>query len=148
MQQSKYRVLGVMSGTSLDGVDLAFCRFIKAPEWFMELSNWNSRNHCLYWYMEAVFGRFTPLFWWWIAAFQWSIYRLPFGNHCCIHSEKESKLDAVCSHGHTILHQPEKGITLQIGNLPLLAQNWNRLWFVTLGVQDVALGGQERRWYR
>jgi anhydro-N-acetylmuramic acid kinase len=26
-------------------------------------------------------------------------------------------LDAVCSHGHTVLHQPQKGLTLQIGNL-------------------------------
>ena len=31
------------------------------------------------------------------------------------------KLDFVASHGHTALHQPEQGITYQIGNLPHLA---------------------------
>jgi anhydro-N-acetylmuramic acid kinase len=41
--------------------------------------------------------------------------------------------DAVCSHGHTILHQPNKGITLQIGNLPEIAtynqKSSLRFWF-------------------
>ena len=52
------------------------------------------------------------------------------------------KIDAVCSHGHTILHQPEKGITLQIGNLPILATLLNKTVVCDFRKQDVALGGE------
>ena len=36
-------------------------------------------------------------------------------------SISSKRLDAVCSHGHTVKHEPENGYTLQIGNLPKLA---------------------------
>ena len=51
-------------------------------------------------------------------------------------------LDAVCSHGHTILHEPEKGVTLQIGNLPKLASLIKETVVCDFRVQDVKLGGQ------
>ena len=51
-------------------------------------------------------------------------------------------LDAVCSHGHTILHQPQKGITLQIGNLPEIASICNQKVVCDFRVQDLELGGQ------
>ena len=37
IENVKYRVLGVMSGTSLDGVDLAICTFTKANKWAFEI---------------------------------------------------------------------------------------------------------------
>jgi anhydro-N-acetylmuramic acid kinase len=51
-------------------------------------------------------------------------------------------LDAVCSHGHTILHQPQNGFTLQIGNLPEIAKIVNKTVVCDFRVQDVQLGGQ------
>lgn len=51
-------------------------------------------------------------------------------------------LDAVCSHGHTILHQPQNGFTLQIGNLPEIAKYVNQKVVCDFRVQDVQLGGQ------
>jgi anhydro-N-acetylmuramic acid kinase len=53
-----------------------------------------------------------------------------------------SNLDAVCSHGHTILHQPQNGFTLQIGNLPEIAKITNQKVVCDFRVQDVLLGGQ------
>ncbi len=50
-------------------------------------------------------------------------------------------IDAVCSHGHTIWHQPEKGLTLQIGNLPELSNLTNQKIVCDFRVQDVALEG-------
>ena len=55
---------------------------------------------------------------------------------------KLESIDAVCSHGHTILHQPQNGITLQIGNLPELATLCNQKIVCDFRVQDVELGGQ------
>jgi anhydro-N-acetylmuramic acid kinase len=51
-------------------------------------------------------------------------------------------IDAVCSHGHTALHQPEKGLTYQIGNLPSLAKLIHQTVVCDFRVADVALGGQ------
>ena len=48
----------------------------------------------------------------------------------------------VCSHGHTILHQPQNGITLQIGNLPEIAKLIGQTVVCDFRVQDVTLGGQ------
>ena len=53
-----------------------------------------------------------------------------------------TSIDAVCSHGHTILHEPEKGITLQIGNLPKLSTLINQKVICDFRTQDVQLGGQ------
>ncbi|NNK87204.1 MAG: anhydro-N-acetylmuramic acid kinase, partial [Flavobacteriaceae bacterium] len=51
-------------------------------------------------------------------------------------------IDAICSHGHTIFHQPEQGITLQIGNLPKIAELFNCRVVCDFRTQDVKLGGQ------
>jgi anhydro-N-acetylmuramic acid kinase len=51
-------------------------------------------------------------------------------------------IDAVSSHGHTILHQPQNGFTLQIGNLPEIATLINQKVVCNFRVQDVRLGGQ------
>ena len=55
---------------------------------------------------------------------------------------KLNNLDAVCSHGHTALHQPQNGLTYQIGNLPKLATLINETLVCDFRVADVALGGQ------
>ena len=36
-QNNSYRILGLMSGTSLDGVDLAICSFRKDNDWFFKI---------------------------------------------------------------------------------------------------------------
>ncbi|KFC57563.1 anmK protein [Flavobacterium gilvum] len=59
-----------------------------------------------------------------------------------IQKHKLENLDAVCSHGHTILHQPQNGFTLQIGNLPEIAKLTQQKVVCDFRVQDVQLGGQ------
>ena len=59
-----------------------------------------------------------------------------------IHKYKISDIDAICSHGHTALHQPENKLTYQIGNLPDLATLLQQTVVCDFRVQDVDLGGQ------
>jgi anhydro-N-acetylmuramic acid kinase len=59
-----------------------------------------------------------------------------------IDKHKLWSLDSVCSHGHTILHQPKNGFTLQIGNLPKIADLVGKKVVCDFRVQDVLMGGQ------
>jgi anhydro-N-acetylmuramic acid kinase len=59
-----------------------------------------------------------------------------------IEKHQLKNIDAVCSHGHTILHQPQNGFTLQIGNLPEIATICQQKVVCNFRIQDVQLGGQ------
>src|SRR5690606_29521793 len=50
--------------------------------------------------------------------------------------------DFVASHGHTIFHQPEKNISLQIGNGAYLAAHAGLPVVCDFRTLDIALGGQ------
>jgi anhydro-N-acetylmuramic acid kinase len=142
MNKQNYNVVGVMSGTSLDGIDLAHVKFIFTEgKWHFEIleaqtipyeENWVERlknginlneNE-----LKSLNNDYTKLLGTIINAF--------------ILEHKIENLDAVCSHGHTILHQPQNGFTLQIGNLPKIATYIKQKVVCDFRVQDVKLGGQ------
>jgi anhydro-N-acetylmuramic acid kinase len=142
MKQEYYNVVGVMSGTSLDGVDLAHIEFwIKKDQWQFKIKEATTVPYSKIW-IEKLKG-----------AIQFSADDLELLNeeYTCllakvitdfIAQHKIKNIDAVCSHGHTILHQPQNGITLQIGNLPQLATLIQQKLVCDFRVQDVKLGGQ------
>ncbi|OCB74354.1 anhydro-N-acetylmuramic acid kinase [Flavobacterium crassostreae] len=142
MKKEYFNVIGVMSGTSLDGVDLAHIAFsvcqdswsfvIKAAQtvgysadWVTDLKqavNYSAQQ------LQELDVRYTVLLAETISSF--------------IAQHQIENLDAVCSHGHTILHQPQNGITLQIGNLPVIASLIGQRVVCDFRIQDVKLGGQ------
>ena len=142
MLKENYNVIGVMSGTSLDGVDLAHVRFtIHHSKWTFEIlesetipyhSEWIARLKTAVNYsesqLETLNKSYTKLLGTIISDF--------------IAKHQLQDLDAVCSHGHTILHQPQNGFTLQIGNLPDIAALTNQKVVCDFRVQDVQMGGQ------
>ena len=142
MQNQNYYVIGVMSGTSLDGVDLAYIHFnIAGDKWnfnIIESETVAYSQRWLYQLRSAVgFSKeqlaeldisYTILLSGFIADF--------------IKKHKIQNLDIVSSHGHTILHQPQNGYTLQIGNLEQIAKLCNQTVVCDFRVQDVKLGGQ------
>jgi anhydro-N-acetylmuramic acid kinase len=131
-----------MSGTSLDGVDLAHITFhLDNNKWSFEIlesetigysENWINKLKVAVDYSDAELEKlnqdYTKLLASIIVAF--------------VDKHHIENLDAVCSHGHTILHQPKNGITLQIGNLPEIAAFTNQTVVCNFRVQDVKLGGQ------
>jgi anhydro-N-acetylmuramic acid kinase len=142
MKKNNYNVIGVMSGTSLDGVDLAHIEFsLNESKWNFEIlesetigynKNWINHLKLAVDYpeieLEKLNATYTKLLATIISNF--------------IEEHKIENLDAVCSHGHTILHQPQKGVTLQIGNLPEIATLTHQTVVCNFRVQDVKLGGQ------
>lgn len=142
MKKGKYKVLGVMSGTSLDGIDCAVVEFA------FENSRWN---------YKFLLGKTIPYTDQWTEKLRTALslnesdvhllnieytYFLGETLNTFIVENRLTDLDFISSHGHTVLHQPEKGITLQIGNLPIIADMLTFPFVCDFRVQDVALGGQ------
>ena len=142
MIQKKYNIIGVMSGTSLDGIDLAHLNFeITNGKWSFQILECETIGYSQKWIdqLKIAVG-FSEL-----ELQKLNIdYTLLLGNIISdfIKKNKIENIDAVCSHGHTILHQPQNGITLQIGNLPEIAGLCNQKVVCDFRVQDVQLGGQ------
>ncbi|WP_417350648.1 anhydro-N-acetylmuramic acid kinase [Flavobacterium alkalisoli] len=137
-----YNVLGIMSGTSLDGVDLAHIIFnVNNGKWSYNISECQTVAYSDEWVKrlkEAVNYRGDEL-----AELNTDYTSLLGGVIKTFIEDNAIKgLDAVCSHGHTILHQPANGFTLQIGNKKEIADIVNETVVCDFRVQDVKMGGQ------
>ena len=130
-----------MSGTSLDGLDMAYCEFEKQQEGWKfsivkaETATYSDKLCRQIISAETMSGRELALFDVQLGAL--------FGQLARDFIDRNGlSPDFVCSHGQTIFHQPNKGYTLQIGNLAALC---SKVRLTTIGdfrTMDVALGGQ------
>lgn len=139
--KSEYYILGVMSGTSLDGIDLCLSSFQFGTSWKFQITTAKTVEYSKVWKyrlrnainlnstdLEKLNEDYTQFLAEVIQSF--------------IESCSNTVIDAVCSHGHTVFHEPSVGKTLQIGNLPVLATYLNQTVVCDFRTQDVALGGQ------
>ena len=131
-----------MSGTSLDGVDLAHIKFeINNSKWSYEIYECDTIS-----YSNEIISKLKNGIN--FSKSELSDLNIEYTNILgdiileFISNNNISNLDAVCSHGHTILHQPQNGFTLQIGNLPEIANIIKQKIVCDFRVQDVELGGQ------
>ncbi len=139
-------VLGLMSGTSADGVDAVLARF--SPP--LDHPRWQLLNHCSLPYEDGLRRRL-------IAAGQGQ----PFSTAalldlaeavteaqwaCARLCDPEGRASLVGCHGQTIWHRPpaavRRGASWQMLQGPLLAQLLERPVVFDLRAQDLALGGQ------
>jgi len=140
-EKKEYLVLGLMSGTSLDGVDLALCRFTE---------NGSNLNYEL---LEAE----TTSYPYYLKeqledALNISMQDLHYLDQRLAEyyaeiikeflKKKNVTPDLIASHGHTVLHQPDKGITLQIGDGDVIARKTRIVTINDFRLQDVSKGGQ------
>ncbi|WP_417238019.1 anhydro-N-acetylmuramic acid kinase [Bizionia sp.] len=141
MIKSSYNVLGIMSGTSLDGVDIAHIKFTFNEKWQYTFLECETIPYPHFWFLklknlvglskdnlEIIDQDYT--------AYLASVINTFVTKH------QIASLDFISSHGHTALHEPEKGFTLQIGNKQILAHLTQQTVVCDFRVQDVQLGGQ------
>ncbi len=140
-QNQPLQILGLMSGTSLDGVDLAACTFIETDngwqykldaaatipyneDWIKRLKNaaFTSGEELIQ--LHADLGKYFAEL---INA---------FNDHYLINPS------FIGSHGHTIFHQPNKNFTLQIADGAQIAALTGIDTICDFRNKDIALGGQ------
>lgn len=130
-----------MSGSSLDGVDLAYCEFTRKPD------GWDSRIiHCETLpyppWLKAILVNPSSL-----SNNEIMELDLLLGMHFAelindFHSKHDITPNLLSSHGHTLFHEPKKGITFQAGNGALMAERTKLIVINDFRREDVAQGGQ------
>ncbi|MBK6829804.1 MAG: anhydro-N-acetylmuramic acid kinase [Flavobacteriales bacterium] len=135
---STFRVLGVMSGSSLDGVDLALCTFEKTRAgWSFAITEAKTLP-----YPAQLRTRLLSV----MKGSAIDLARLDvelgaFIGRACKAFAGE-RVDLIASHGHTIFHLPQEGLTTQIGSGAEIAATAGITTVCDFRTKDVALGGQ------
>lgn len=139
----EYFATGVMSGTSLDGLDMAYCRFVKDPKgiWSHKIIRAETLKYSPRWQQKlAEAGEITGR----ALISLHKEYGTFIGNSVKAFLLRHgiSHPGVLASHGHTIFHQPEKGYTFQLGCGASIAAILNCKVVTDFRSLDVALHGQ------
>lgn len=136
-----FRCIGLMSGTSLDGVDVVYVEIVSGKTYTFKIMNTETYSYSEEWVanlkqafekkpseleqLDASYGKYL------------GVLVLDF-----IKKNKIEIVDFIASHGHTIFHKPDEGFTLQIGCGKEISKVTNRKVVYDFRTQDVVLGGQ------
>lgn len=138
-----YRVIGTMSGSSLDGLDIAFVEFQEtsgswsydlrhascyeySQQWIDKLGNAKNLNAVDYYMLHTSYGHYTA----------------ELINRFIQENNIQYQVQLISSHGHTTLHVPEYRMTAQLGCGAAIAAITGINVVSDLRAMDVALGGQ------
>ena len=138
-----YRVLGLMSGSSLDGLDIAYVEFQEqAGQW-----NYQIKETACYEYDEVWKTRLQQATT--LPALDYQQLHVDFGhyigqrvNEFINDKSLQYLVSLVASHGHTSFHIPAKKITAQLGDGAAIAAETKLPVVTDLRSVDIALGGQ------
>lgn len=137
-----YNIIGVMSGSSLDGLDICFCSFEHTDKgwnfnmpyvktyaysraWRNQLKSASQSTAKIFVELDKRFGKLI--------------------GHKAIDFIREydiDKVDFIASHGHTLFHNPDKNYTAQIGSGAHITAVTNIPSITDFRSLDTALGGQ------
>ncbi|MDI3480278.1 MAG: anhydro-N-acetylmuramic acid kinase [Rikenellaceae bacterium] len=136
----EYNTIGMMSGTSCDGVDLVLVKYLKNNNWqfdvlktqtFAYTQKWkNLLNKAFYLKGEEIVN----------LNFQYSHYLSDLILNFL--STINTDVDFISIHGHTIWHNPAAGYTYQLGHGGVIASDTSIPVICDFRSQDVGLGGE------
>lgn len=139
--KNNYKVIGMMSGTSLDGLDIAYCEFEK------QQTGWNFSvvHAAVIRYPRGLKEKLSTAHK--LEAVDFMALDAELGRYIGKALKKFTEENAVspefiASHGHTIFHQPHLGFTTQIGNGNAIHAATGIPVICDFRSLDVSLGGQ------
>lgn len=136
----KYNMIGLMSGTSGDGLDIAAVHFELDETWSFHIEQ--AETHP---FPDELEHRLLTSHL--MSGIELTRLDVDFGkwmgeqvkDFCEKHRLEPH---AVCSHGHTVFHQPSVGLTHQVGNGWAIHQASGQIVINDFRMLDVQLGGQ------
>lgn len=136
-----FKVIGLMSGSSLDGVDIAYVNFSHDNKrWFFQIVEAGNIPYTEEWKnkLSEAFNK---------SEAELKELDIEYGKFLGTVTKKfikkyEFDPKLIASHGHTIFHAPEKSYTLQIGNGQEIANATGITTINDFRTEDVKKGGQ------
>ena len=135
-----YTVIGLMSGTSLDGLDVAICEFTCDSTWSGRILQFNVFDFPEALHSSLKNSMILTAEELWKIDKSWS----HFAAECISKTSPELllRVQLLSSHGHTVFHNPQDGYSVQIGSGAVLAAQTNLPVVCDLRSLDIAYGGQ------
>ena len=138
-----YRVIGIMSGSSLDGLDIAFVELEEnGGKWSYEIREAECQP-----YPEDWIKRLKQAIH--LNARDYQLLHCDYGHYIGKEvmrfidtHQLHYKVSLIASHGHTTFHMPERKMTAQIGDGAAIASETQLPVVTDLRAIDVAFGGQ------
>ena len=138
-----YRSIGLMSGSSLDGLDIAMVEFDEIRgvwNYVIEASETVT-------YPEPILEKLQQATH--LTAYDYLALHSEYGTYIgqtvkqfIQNNQLDHRVQLIVSHGHTTFHNPSIGLTAQLGNGANIAAETNINVVSDLRAVDVALGGQ------
>ncbi len=138
-----YKVIGLMSGSSLDGLDIAFVQLQEnGGKWSYEILQADCYEYDNDWInkLKNAVG---------LNALDYQLLHIEYGhylgNQVNLFIEKNNidhQVNLISSHGHTTFHLPKKLMTAQLGEGAAIATETHLPVVTDLRSLDVAFGGQ------
>ena len=135
-----YFAIGLMSGTSLDGLDICYAKFQNITNWEFEILKTETIPYSIEWknrLQNAILLSAEDL----LALDKEYGFYLGEKTQEFISKNNITDLDFIASHGHTVFHQPQRKFTLQIGDGRAIKLITKKPVIYDFRSQDVLMGG-------
>lgn len=129
-----------MSGTSMDGLDLACCEFVYNTTWSFHLRFSETVPYADPWIKKLTMLPASSSEEISEADFEFGSYLGKLTKTFCL--KHNITPDFISSHGHTLFHRPSKGFTRQLGSGAAISAASGYSVVCDFRSLDVALGGQ------
>lgn len=138
------RVIGLMSGSSLDGLDIACVDFLHSTDqWSFEILHAETIPYSNEWMHRLAHAHE-------LDARSYLLLHTSYGRYLgeCVnlflekYQLKIEQIDLIASHGHTVFHEPWNRMTGQIGDGAAICAQTGLSVVSDLRALDVAYGGQ------
>ncbi len=138
-----YKVIGLMSGSSLDGLDIAFVQLQEnGGKWNYEILNADCYEYDSNW-IKKLKNAVD------LSALDYQLLHTEYGHYLGkqvnLFIEKNNlhhQVSLISSHGHTTFHVPQKLMTAQLGDGAAIAAETHLPVVTDLRAMDIAFGGQ------
>ncbi|MCT2406026.1 anhydro-N-acetylmuramic acid kinase [Chryseobacterium antibioticum] len=136
----RFQALGLMSGTSLDGLDICFAAFEKQNGWNFQILKAETLPYSQHWEEKLRNSIY-------LSSEKLLELHSEYGFYLAekvkefIEKNGLENIDLIGSHGHTVFHQPQKKFTLQIGDGRAIKIETGLPVIYDFRSQDVLMGG-------